>query len=161
MTDSDPWEVGRIIALRLLEAQPRTEAQLREALLKRGLPEDVVEGLIARYVEVGLLDDRAFARMWVESRMRTRGLGRTALRHELHRRGVPDDVVAEALADIDPEEALDAAVLQVRPRVVRCGVPLSAADERRLLAFLARRGHSPEAARRAVRTVVEELSGAS
>jgi regulatory protein len=157
VTESDPWEVGRIVALRLLDAMPRTESQLREALLKRGLPVEVADGLVARYVEVGLLDDRAYARMWVESRMRTRGLGRMALRQELRRRGVADEVIEEALSDLDPEDTFDAAVRQVRPRVARCALPLSAADERRLLAFLGRRGHSPESSRQALRAAVADL----
>lgn len=75
-------------------------------MLKRGLPDEVADGLVARYVEVGLLDDEAYARMWVESRMRTRGLGRMALRQELRTRGAPDHVIEEALADVDPDDVL-------------------------------------------------------
>jgi regulatory protein len=159
VTESDPWEVGRIIALRLLDAMPRTERQLREALEKRGIPPEVATGLVERYVEVGLLDDRAYARVWVESRVRTRGLGRMALRQELRRKGVADELIEQALSEVDPQDAFDAAVEQVRPRVARCTLPLTAGDERRLIAFLARRGHSPQAARDAVRAAAAEVAG--
>ncbi|MEI2787187.1 MAG: regulatory protein RecX [Candidatus Nanopelagicales bacterium] len=161
MTESDPREVGRLIALRFLEAKPRTEAELYGALCQRGIPEDVASELVVRFVTVGLVDDRAYARLWVESRMRSRGLGATALRQELRRHHVPDALIEEALADVEPEDSLAAAVVSVRGRVARCPLPLSYKDERRLLAFLMRRGHSGDTARQAVRMAVDEVAEAS
>ncbi len=158
---SDPREVGRLIALRLLEAKPRTQAEVYGVLCKRGIPEDVAADLVVRFVDVGLLDDRAYAKLWVESRMRSRGLGATALRQELRRHEVPDTLIEQALADIDPQDSLSAAVASVRGRVARCALPLSVRDERRLLAFLLRRGHSGDTARQAVRAAVEEVAGSS
>lgn len=161
MTESDPREVGRIIALRLLEAKPRTEAELRDRLCQRGIPADVADELVARYVEVGLLDDRAYASMWVESRMRSRGMGASALRQELRRHKVPADLIEEALADIDREDSVQAAAECVRPKVARCPLPLSHKDEQRLITFLLRRGHSLDTARSALRQAVDEVEQAS
>ena len=56
---SDPREVGRLIALRQLETRPRTERELHDTLCARGIPSDIADELIVRFVEVGLLDDRA------------------------------------------------------------------------------------------------------
>ena len=98
---SDPREVGRLIALRQLETRPRTERELHETLCGRGIPAEVATELIARFVEVGLLDDRAYARLWVESRIRSRGLGVASLRSELRSRKVPDPIIDEVLAQID------------------------------------------------------------
>jgi regulatory protein len=155
--------VGRLIALRLLEAKPRTERELHDALCGRGIPPDVAGQLVARFVEVGLLDDRVYARMWVESRMRSRGLGIASLRRELRARGLPDDVIAEALADVDATDSHHAGVQAVRGRVARCELPLTGKDERRLLGFLMRRGHGYEAARtilaEAVRVVSDVQAG--
>ena len=161
MSQSDPREVGRIIALRLLEAKPRTEEELREKLGERGIPDEVAAELVARYVEVGLLNDRAYARMWVESRMRSRGLGATALRQELRKHKVPDALIDEALAELDPEDGLMAAVECVRSRVARCELPLSQKDERRLVNFLMRRGHRLDTARRALQEAVDDVEAAS
>ena len=154
---SDPREVGRIIALRLLEAKPRTCGEIGDRLRERGIPADIADEIVDRYVEVGLLDDATFARLWVESRMRTRGLGKTALRQELFRRKVPGDVIDEVLAGIDAEDSLEAAVQQVRGRVARCELPLSARDQQRLLAFLMRRGHGMDCAQQAIATAVDEI----
>jgi regulatory protein len=154
---SDPREVGRIIGLRLLEAKPRTVGELRDRLCDRGIPQDVADEIVGRYLEVGLLDDRAYARLWVESRVRARGLGVAALRRELRGRKVPDDIITEVLGGLDGEDARAAAVQRVRGRVSRCRLPLSGKDERRLIAFLMRRGHSTEDARIILATAVNQV----
>ena len=51
----------------------------------RNVPDEVASQLLDRFEEVGLIDDEAFARSWVDSRQRTRGLARRALAQE--RRG--------------------------------------------------------------------------
>jgi len=155
---SDPREVGRLIALRQLEARPRTQRELHEILCARGIPSDVASELVERFVEVGLLDDRAYAQLWVESRMRTRGLGAVALRRELRSHKVPDPVIDEVLAGVAAEDTLQAAVDQVRGRVARCSLPLDIKDERRLVAFLLRRGHGTDDARTAIARAVEEIT---
>jgi len=158
---SDPLEVGRLIALRQLESRPRTERELHETLCGRGIPAEVSDELVARFVEVGLLDDRVYAQMWVESRMRTRGLGVSALRRELRSHKVPDSVIDEVLAEVDSQDTLMAAVEQVHGRVARCAIPLSRKDEHRLVAFLMRRGHDYDLAREAIALAVEEVTAAS
>jgi len=157
---SDPREVGRLIALRQLETRPRTERELHETLCGRGIPAEVATELIARFVEVGLLDDRAYARLWVESRIRSRGLGVASLRRELRSRKVPDPIIDEVLAEVDAGETLQAAIGQVRGRVARCQLPLEPKDERRLVDFLMRRGHGLDAARAAIAAAVDEVTAA-
>lgn len=154
---SDPREVGRIIALRLLDAKPRTCQELRDRLCARGIPPDVADEIVGRYLEVGLLDDAAYARLYVESRMRSRGLGKLALRQELSRRKVPRDVIDEVLSDIDGGDAIEAAVQQIRSRVARCELPLNGRDQQRLMAYLMRRGHGPDAAAQAIAMAVDDI----
>src|SRR5882672_4676740 len=93
---SDPGVRARDICLRQLTAGPRTAAQLAGAMARRGVDEEVVAEILARFTEVGLIDDEAFAAAWVHSRHAGRGLARRALAHELRARGVDDAVVAVA-----------------------------------------------------------------
>jgi regulatory protein len=159
--ESDPREVGRLIALRQLEVKPRTERELHATLVGRGIPVDVADEIIDRFVDVGLLDDRAYAQLWVESRIRSRGLGPMALRRELRSHKVPDEVIEQVLSAIGTEDELQAAVDHVRGRVARCNLPLDSKDERRLVGFLMRRGHDADCARTAVRLAVAEVEAAT
>jgi regulatory protein len=73
-------------------------AEVRRRLVDNGYRPDLVDGAIERLVDLGMLDDAAFARAWVESRDRAHPRGARALRTELRRMGVPDEEVEAALA---------------------------------------------------------------
>src|SRR6202020_3376559 len=75
----DPEARARQVCLRLLTLAPRTRAQLADALRKRGIPDSVADEVLGRLADVGLIDDAAFARAWVESRHHSRGLAGRAL----------------------------------------------------------------------------------
>jgi regulatory protein len=107
--------------------------------------------VLGRFGEVGLVDDAAFARAWVESRHRGRGLGRSALAGELRRKGVAPETIQEAVDLIDPgdEEAAARALVARRLPATRRLAP--EARMRRLVGMLARRGHPQGLAVRVVR----------
>jgi regulatory protein len=84
-------------AARFLEARPRSVAEVRRRLGRAGYRSELVEGAIIRLGELGLLDDEAFGRAWVESRDRARPRGEIALRRELSLKGVDRAIVNELL----------------------------------------------------------------
>jgi regulatory protein len=84
-------------AARFLEARGRSIGEVRRRLTSAGYRTDLVEGAIVRMTELGMLDDAAFARAWVESRDRARPRGERALADELRQRGVDRTVIVEAL----------------------------------------------------------------
>jgi len=103
---------------------------------------------------VGLVDDALFARLWVDSRHRSKGLARSALRQELRRKGVGDDEVREALEGLDPDEEVATARSLVRRKLASTKGLAPEARVRRLAGMLARKGYG---AGLAYRVVKEEL----
>ena len=101
--DADAESVARTILLDALTGQARSRRELRDKLAKKDVPDELAERLLDRFTEVGLVDDEAFARSWVESRQRSRGLARRALAQELRRKGVDDETARTALDDLDPD----------------------------------------------------------
>lgn len=142
---------ARAICLALLGARARTRAELARALAGRGIADDVAAGVLDRYTEVGLIDDAAFADVYVRSARQQRGLGRKALDAELRRRGVTEDVARAAVAGVDnaAEEATARAVVQRRLRSM--GGVDRLATVRRLVAMLGRKGYPEGMAWRVVR----------
>jgi regulatory protein len=164
----DP-EVVLAAAFRFLEARARSVAETRRRLSDAGYRPELIDAAIARLLAIGLLDDEAFARHWVESRDRARPRGEIALKRELLLRGVDPGVVAAAIdargnaeaddpfrgaqdaddADqrLDPDETAAARLLERRRRDLD-----RVADPRkrraRAYALLARNGFGPEIASR-------------
>ena len=148
--------MARAICLRLLTVQPRTRAELAAALARREVPDEAAATVLGRFTEVGLIDDRAFAEAWVDSRHTGRGLARRALAAELRRRGIDGETVDEAVATLDAEtEERTARELVVR-RLPTTRRLEPAVRVRRLVGMLARKGYPPALA---VRVVREELAG--
>jgi regulatory protein len=154
---ADPESVARKILLDRLSAQPRTRHELAETLARKLVPPEVAQRLLDRFEEVGLVDDGAFARSWVESRRTGRGLARRALAQELRRKGVPDEVAREALDEVDPEEERAAAAELVRRKLRTMARFDQQTRMRRLTAMLARKGYSPALAFGVVRDALDAL----
>jgi regulatory protein len=152
---ADPDSVARTIVLTKLAAQPRSRAELADLLAKRHVPDDVAQRVLDRSEEVGLVDDAAFARAWVESRQASRGLARRALAQELRRRGVEDNVARGALDGVDPGAEEEAARVLVRRRLRSMRSVSPEARVRRLTAMLARKGYTGAVVFRVVREEIE------
>lgn len=86
-------------AARFLEARARSIAEVRRRLTGAGYRTELVEGAIERMLELGMLDDEAFARAWVESRDRARPRGERAIRSELGLKGIERAVIDAVLVD--------------------------------------------------------------
>lgn len=86
-------------AARFLEARSRSVDEVRRRLTAAGYRTDLVDGAIERMTELGMLDDEAFARAWVESRDRARPRGERALQNELRLKGIDRSVVDLVLGD--------------------------------------------------------------
>lgn len=140
--EADPEAVARKILLDTLTGQARSRQELADKLAKRGVPDDLAVRLLDRFTEVGLIDDAAFARQWVESRHRSRGLAPRALKQELRRKGVTDDAASEALEQIDEadQRAAARALVDKKLRSMRGLDPQVAT--RRLAGLLARKGYA-------------------
>lgn len=148
-------EAARAACLKLLTTAPRTRAQLAAALRRRRVPDEIAESVLARFAEVGLIDDAAFARAWVESRHHGRGLARKALAAELRQRGISDGEVRAAVDSLGPQDELAAARRLVMKRVAATrGRPLPA-RARQLLSMLARKGYPGGLAAQVVREALE------
>jgi regulatory protein len=139
--DADPESVARTILLDQLTGRARSRRELADKLRQRGVADEVAVRLLDRFTEVGLVDDAAFARQWVESRQVSRGLARRALADELRRKGVDPEVTLEALDELEPDVEEAAARRLVRKKLPSMSRLDQAVATRRLVGMLARKGY--------------------
>ena len=135
-------------ALRYLDYRPRSVDEIRRHLKGKDVAPEVTDEVVERLTSVGLLDDRAFARYWLENRSDFSPRGERALRLELRQKGVPGDIIAEVLSEGHDEDEAAYRAAMAQARKVRTTDPVE--FRRKMEARLARRGFSYGTAREAV-----------
>ncbi len=152
----DPEIRARQICLRLLTAEPRTRAQLAQALHRGGVPAEAAESVLSRFADAGLINDAAFARAWVESRHHSRGLSRRSLSAELKRRGIDGEEIREAVDALDPEQEVATARRLVEQKMASTRGQPPQARARRAASLLARKGYPPGLTFRLIKEAMQQ-----
>lgn len=90
-------------ALNYLSYRARSSQEIRRNLLKHQVEDEIIEQVLEKLRRASLVDDRAFAREWIENRVRFKPRGKRALSSELYRKGISERIIAEMLEDLDEE----------------------------------------------------------
>jgi regulatory protein len=143
------------VTMHALTRRGQSRAEVADLLRRREVAPDVAEAELDRLESVGLIDDRALALDLVD-RLRTRKkLGPSALRNELMLRKLDRGAIDEALAESGLADDDDLLIELARDRARRLGGLDRSTAERRLVDFLARKGHTGSTARDAARRALD------
>jgi regulatory protein len=138
--------LARARGLDLLSYRDRSRAALERRLVDDGYPEDVASAAVADLSELGLLDDARLADSLAERLGESELLACEGVRRELERRGIPDELAAQAAQRHCPPELSDSRAQELALRLAR-----PSDDARRLAARIHRRGYPHDVAWRAAR----------
>lgn len=154
LREDDEVEKGFNAALNFLSYRPRSRREITDYFRRKGTEAAAVSAILERLERIGLVDDREFAKFWVENRLTHRPRGSRALRAEMIGKGLSREVIDETLAGLTGEEemAYEAGLRNQRK--------LARLDEReffrKMVAYLQRRGFPYEIASSATRRLLEE-----
>ncbi len=101
-------------AVHFLSFRPRSEKEVRDNLVKKKAPDEVIEKIISVLKKNKFLDDHEFARLWVRSRATYKQRSKLVISMELKQKGIAKDIIDEALegdeetsvSDIDQAKAI-------------------------------------------------------
>ena len=102
---------GLNLAYRFLSYRPRSEAEMKDRLHRRGFEDSNIEIIINKLKEQNLLDDTAFAQFWKENRDTFRPRSQRLTRLELKKKGVADEIIKEVTDDSDDMQSAYQAAL--------------------------------------------------
>jgi regulatory protein len=98
---ADP-AVVRAKAMELLARREHSRLELRQKLLQRGYPPELIDPVLERLIEERLLDEGRYAEIYACGRA-DKGYGPLRIARELRERGVPEDRIAATLATLEDD----------------------------------------------------------
>jgi len=98
-------------ALAYLAAKPRTAFEVARKLDSLDFGEADVDAVVARLVELGLVDDARYAEDFVSSRLASKPVSRAKLRDQLYSHRLASEHIDAALAAVDDAKDAENALL--------------------------------------------------
>ena len=132
-----------------LSARDRTVSELRSVLERKRVEPDAIDHAVAQLKAAGLLDDARFAQRFADDKRVLERWGSERIERELHRRGVPPELVEAVTRGQERGEELSAALELLAQRMPR--PPTSDRERARAWRLLVRKGYEAELAYEAVR----------
>lgn len=131
-------------ALYYLNFRPRSRRELERYLTEKNFSPEAVASAAMRLLDLGYLNDREFARLWVSNRCRFRPRGAYVLKGELREKGIDEEIIKETLSEVDELQSAWEAIASRLSRMKPLGK--NEIDRRmfdkKILGFLSRRGFS-------------------
>ncbi|MDO8580164.1 MAG: regulatory protein RecX [Candidatus Omnitrophota bacterium] len=142
---------ARETVFRLLKYRLRSEQEIREKLLRKEMDDNTVDAAVAHFKDLGLVNDRQFARKWILARL-AKPFGANRIRVELKNKGICKEIIDEELAQAAGEVSEDDAIRPLIERQVEKNKnvhPLK--RKQRIFQYLLRRGFSLPAVNKAIK----------
>src|SRR5438132_4724925 len=152
-TESELYDV----AVRALMRRAHSVHEMKQKLERRSDNKLLVQVVMARLKENGLMDDARYAKQFARQRTESRKQGKYRVSRDLRARGIPDRHIASALEEVAPTSDEAAMVRQRIQRKLRSY--RGEIDERKLASIyssLLRAGFSADIVRRELRSLTRE-----
>jgi regulatory protein len=145
------------IAERFIAARMRSVMEVRKRLREKEVSEEVIDETVETFQRVRLLDDTAFAEVWVRDRLLLRPRAASLLRRELRGKGVAQDIIDAVLQQQFSEGDEEDIAHRLAEHYVRTHPHLeNLVLKRRLAGFLQRKGFTASTTYSAVASVLQD-----
>ena len=136
--------------MKLLSYRGRSERELEERLLKKGVTKTEVSSTIRHFKEIGLIDDMSLAETLKRNALTTRLLSQKGSKRFMLGRGIPPDII-EMLFNRHEDTDFDNAMRFVAKKLRVLGNYPPEIARRKLYGLLSRRGYSSETIMKVIR----------
>lgn len=159
MTEEDLSVKIKTDALRLLSFRPRSVEELRQRLRQKKYTAEAVQEIIETLTKQGLLNDALFAKMFANSKIYERPVGKRQLEIDLKKKGLSAPLIQETLGGLKDYDEKKTAMDLARERFLRMEGLSDEKKKTRLFGFLKRRGFSNDAIFGAIRELLKNTEG--
>lgn len=140
-------------AAALCARSEQAPGDIRDKLVKWGLSQSNVNQVLQQLVEQGFINEERYARAFVKDRFAFNGWGKIKIAYQLRQKGIPDEIINEAMTAIDDSQYRDRLIglLQDKWRAVKDREPRAAWAA--MMRFAASRGFEVPIASECVKLV--------
>jgi len=145
-------------SLRYLSFRPRSKKELKDNLIKKKVPQEIISQIIERLKEHKFLDDKEFAKWWIEQRTKYKPRSDRLIIIELKQKGISEELVKEILSQ-HSEEAIpevERAKKLIERKVQRLKGLSKFELTQKLGPMLLRRGFNYDVIKQAIDGVIDE-----
>ncbi len=103
-------------SFRLLGIRQRSQKELEEKLKEKGVEAKIIKETIKRLKELGYLDDKKFAKIWLESRKLSHK-GKYIVERELKQKGVAEKTIKKIVSQYTPKEEFKIALELAKKKI--------------------------------------------
>lgn len=126
-------------ALDLLARRPRSTWEMGQYLKRKGYEYNIIDKLLNKLSNRGLLDDKKFAESWIRDRRNLKSVSKRRLLQELQQKKISRQIISEVL---EQDETDEREVL--REMVEKKRTQSRYQDQQKLIAYLLREGFNYE-----------------
>ncbi len=95
------------VALNSIKSRFKSIYELREFLRKKEYPEEMIDHAIDKLIEQRYLDDRLFAKSYINTQMITTSHGPLRIKNDLYQKKVSSSIIEEEIALFDEESQIE------------------------------------------------------
>jgi regulatory protein len=140
-------------ALNYLAIRSRSEQEVRNYLIRKRYPKDIIDEILTGIKDKGYIDDYDYAVRYISSKKKSKVIGQNLLKRDLYRKGINKNLIKKAIketgADLtDPDEIYELALKKLK------SLKNKKNKISKLIFFLRQKGFEEES----IRSVIDRLS---
>jgi regulatory protein len=141
----DVYQKAKQYAERLLAQHPRTVWEVRTKCQQKKFESEIVKIIIQEFSDSGFLDDRKYAKLWLENQIKYRPCGRILCYKKMLARGLGGSLVKEILEKEYSQEKEEAAARELADKKIKFHRDLKGEKmTQKIISFLKSRGFGDE-----------------
>ncbi len=126
-------------AIRYLALRPRSTHEVIQYLnFRKGFSSEDANYTIERLTDEGYLNDKQFSEIWIRNRMLLSPKSDKVLRLELIKKGIPKDIIQEAIDSLDEQEKINS----IKSLIEKKQRQSKYQDKQKLTEYLSRQGYN-------------------
>ncbi len=104
LLEEDALRQAKDQAMRYLANRPHSRKELFQKMYRKGYRKAVIDQALDQLEKLDLVNDQAFARLFIQDQIKRGGVSRSLLRHKLLEKGIARELIQQLLDELLPPE---------------------------------------------------------